>query len=139
MKRSMTLAAVLAALAALALTGCNLDTPSFTYVGDPPPVVTTTPGAITVAQGTSVTVLPYLEHEEIEGSTSLAIGSARSDDPTIASVSSTTKRYALDDLNQQVEVAIVVFGVKPGTTMLRLYDGDTDKGTLRIDVVAQDP
>jgi hypothetical protein len=52
-------------------------------------------------------------------------------------VAPTTHDFAIADW--QREPAVVVMGISPGTTMLRLFDGDTDKGTLRIDVVAQDP
>ena len=83
-------------------------------------------------------MLPYISHQEIEGSSQIAIRDARSDDPTIARVISTTHEFEVG--YRANEPAVLVFGVRTGSTMLRLYDssGD-DKGTLRIDVVAQEP
>ena len=124
-------------LAALAVAGCNLDSTAFTYAVDPQPVVMTEDGVISVAQGTVVSVVPFLIHDEIEGSSRRTIRDARSDDPTIARVAPTTHDFAVGDSQQ--ERGVVVMGISPGTTMLRLFEDGTDKGTLRIDVVAQDP
>ena len=137
MSRSTARLIALAVLAALAVAGCSADRPAFTYAADPQPVVMTEDGVISVAQGTAVSVVPFLVHDDVEGSSELAIRDARSDDPTIARVASTTHDFAIADWQQ--EPAVVVLGVSPGTTMLRLFDDGTEKGTLRIDVVAQDP
>ena len=110
---------------ALCLSGCT------TAEGEE---ITAAPGTGELAVGTSMVIIPFLTTDQIEGgSTSSPVDDIRSDDPSIARLAFTTRVYRVGQ--GQTTHGVIVYGVSPGTTRLRLFNGDSDEGTLPVTVV----
>lgn len=126
-------ALVLAALAALVLAGCH-HTADFYYVTEPPVLASATPYGIVVALGGSVTIMPFRS----SGQESFTVGNATSENAAIATTATTDHEYRVPG-EYVFDYAVVVTGVRVGTTKLRLWGDDPDEGTLPITVVQEDP
>ena len=139
MSRFISLRALFVALVALvALSGCDAPWAGFYYVTEPPVTVNGAPYGIVVAYGGSVTVVPYKSKSQIEGGPQrFAIEGATSENPTIATVTATAHEYRVPGENLY-ERAIVITGLRVGTTKLRLWGDDPDEGTLPITVLVGD-
>jgi hypothetical protein len=129
----------LALVATLLLAGCNLDSTAVLVVtSDQPKVHGTDPNALAIAQGTAVGIEPFIVHEEIEGASEHVVDDARPDDPTILRITHATRDYGLpSDIG--TEKALVILGLRPGTTTLHFYRDGDEVGSTLVQVVAQDP
>lgn len=131
-----SLACALTASAVLA-SGCMPTSPAFDYAIGPDPVVDVTGADIVLAEGTSVVIVPYLWESGFEDSTRKAVDDIRSDDPTIAGLAFSTRLHHVPQSRDTR--GVIVIGLRPGTTRLRLIDGGDDEGTLSVRVVEQTP
>jgi hypothetical protein len=122
------------------LAGCvPPDTADMELVTDPHPVVHgADPNAFAIAQGAAVAVAPWMWHEEIEGSSAHPVTDARADDPMLLRVWHSPRRDALAG-GYGEESVLVLEGLLPGTTTLRLYRDGSEVGGVHLEVVAQDP
>ncbi len=138
MRRSFQAAAALAM--ALAATGCRPDHPSFKYLTIGEPAIEVPGYDIAIAQGTSTAIVPYMFHQEIEGTSVLAIDDARSDDTTVLRVARSATLFKVPDtLPARHRPAYVLSGVAPGSTTVRLFRDDDEVGILTVTVRVQGP
>lgn len=104
------------------------------YLVEEAPVVYGNDGTSLVV-GTATVIIPYLSEDQIEGGPQLTpVDDIRSDDPSIVRVEFTTHLYELDGTS--TTRGVLVYAEHEGTTSLRLFNGDSDEGTLSFTVVA---
>ena len=114
--------------ALVALSGCGSE-PGM-WVEEPPSAYATDGSML---EGTSMVIVPYLSNDAIEGGPELhPVDDIRSDDPSIVRLTFTTHLY--DVQTGQPSRGVLVYAVHEGATNLRLFNGDSDVGTLPITV-----
>lgn len=122
------------------LIGCADDTPYLYVMTKETPVVHPQhPGATAIAVGSSIAVQPSMIHEEIEGSSALAVDDMSSDDTKTLTVLPTSRSYDVENSISINDRSWVLTGVAAGSTKLRLYRDHNEVGVMNIDVIAQVP
>jgi hypothetical protein len=134
------IASALVGISLALLAGCREDSAYLHPMTTPTPVVRPhRPGAMAIASGSAQAVQPSMIHEEIEGSSALAVDEMLSDDPAVLSVVRTSHSYDVAFSPSPNDRTWVLIGAREGTTKLRLYRDHDEVDVLDVDVIAQVP